>query len=439
MAKYNLDNLKFIQVRATLAEMELSEESVREAINRAIAQANKREGKEAVAEVGPIGPNDKPRMLQISAFIAHAGPANRNRQAFREADLQRVVSEGLFRAPYFGMIDYNHDFVARGAWYATEWAFDNEAGQYGILAHGAVWAWRYNDIAEEFLAQQARQGFVDVSMSCLYKASDLLHDANGDMYELIHDPIFLTTSLLDVPKGDVNARGLVSEDPSQSNEDRTTELLKASLANEAFNVEEDDMEELMKRIEAMFGEQKAELKPLMEALANLPQVEQKLREALAAHESAKARVTELEGQVATLTSEKAALTTAKETADVALAAAQKELETLTNEVTELRTFKSGIEDKEAKAAAEKRAEARKAEIPEAVTETLKGMENGEAILAKWMEQSDEEWAVTKAVFSVPEAARKTMAERSAQEGLLSGASEPAEGRFAIDKYRKNGK
>lgn len=434
MAKYNPDNLKFIPLRAQVAEMELTEETIRAAVNRAIARAST--AKEAKADVGPVGPNDKPRMLQMSAFIAHAGPPNRNRQAFVESELQATVADGLFKAPYFGMIDYNHDFTAYGAWYAAEWAFDNEAGQWGILAHGAVWAWRYSDLADKFLAQQARQGFVDVSMSCLYLQSDLLHDANGDMYELIHKPIFLTTSLLDVPKGDADARGLVSEDPSQSNQDRTAELLKASLAhNEAFNIEEDAMEELMKKIEAMFGEQKDALKPLAEALANLPQVEQKLAAAMKAHEAALARVAELEGQVATLTNEKASLTTAKETADVALATVKTENERLTGEVTELKSFKAGIEEKEAKAAKEARALSRTAEIPEAVLETVKGMEKGEEILAKWMEQSDDEWTVTKATFAIA-SKKPSMADRSAKEGTLTGASEPSNEGWEINKFAK---
>jgi hypothetical protein len=118
------------------------------------------------AELSPMGDNGKPRTLKLTAWIAHAPKPNLNRDAFNEADLQKAVENGLFQAPYCGMVDYNHDFTAYGAWYSAKYAFDPVAGQQGILAEGFIYAWRYTELADLMLAMQQRQGHIDVSMAC---------------------------------------------------------------------------------------------------------------------------------------------------------------------------------------------------------------------------------------------------------------------------------
>ena len=41
---------------------------------------------EGVEAAGPITDDGRPRMLKLTAWIAHSGPANRNRDAFLEED-----------------------------------------------------------------------------------------------------------------------------------------------------------------------------------------------------------------------------------------------------------------------------------------------------------------------------------------------------------------
>ena len=77
---------------------------------------------------GPITESGLPRMLKITAWIAHAGPANRNRDAFLAEDLQEVVNNDLFAPPYLGMVDFNHDFFPYGAWYSARYEYDPKAG-----------------------------------------------------------------------------------------------------------------------------------------------------------------------------------------------------------------------------------------------------------------------------------------------------------------------
>src|SRR5258705_11251306 len=91
--------------------------------------------------------NGKPRMLFMNAWMAHEG-RNLNGDAFVNEELRQRVREGLFVPPFAGMIDLDHDFTARGFWYKAAYAFDEQANKWGILATGAVWAWRYPELAD---------------------------------------------------------------------------------------------------------------------------------------------------------------------------------------------------------------------------------------------------------------------------------------------------
>src|SRR5437660_733537 len=116
--------------------------------------------------IKPFGPDGKPRMLVISAWMAHEG-RNLNGDAFVKEELQKVVKDGLFAPPYAGMIDDDHDFTARGYWYKTSFAFDQAASKWGVLATGAIWAWRYADLADRLLTDMGNRGLIDVSMSVI--------------------------------------------------------------------------------------------------------------------------------------------------------------------------------------------------------------------------------------------------------------------------------
>lgn len=169
----------------------------------------------AKGELKPFGPDGKPRMLVISAWMAHEG-RNLNGDAFVKEELQNVVNAGLFAPPYAGMIDDDHDFTARGYWYKTSFAHDQVAKKWGILATGAIWAWRYADLAERLLKDMGSRGLIDVSMSVIAghtEVTSVYPGTQGEKTKVLHNPVFFTTSLLSVPPGDKFARGKVAENP----------------------------------------------------------------------------------------------------------------------------------------------------------------------------------------------------------------------------------
>ena len=152
--------------------------------------------------------NGKPKMLFLDAWIAHEG-RNLNGDAFVSEELRQRVKEGLFVPPFAGMIDENHDFQARGFWYKTSYAFNENAQKWGILTTGAVWAWRYPELADFVVQQMADQGFVYVSMSALAEANEVtLNYAGfeGQATHILHNPIFFTSAILTVPPGDFDAK-----------------------------------------------------------------------------------------------------------------------------------------------------------------------------------------------------------------------------------------
>lgn len=455
---FDKNNLFFLPVRASVTEMEeATTDNVRAAILQAVEMA--KAGQEKAGAADPIGPNGHPRMLQLSSFICHAGQRNENDRGFTLEDLQERVDAGMWSAPFFGMIDYNHDFSLYGVWYKAEIAFDPKAQAYGILAHGVLFAWRYNELADKMLAMQARQGFIDVSMACLAGWYEPAKDAEGREYLLVRKPVFFTTSVLDVPPADKTARAVGSEDPASSPEKRAAELLRANLGDGVTNPEEATMkventevqgepvvetaaenkegvevqgEEVKGEVVAGEGQEIAsEEKPVEE-----PVVEAPVETASETVEGEKVEVSEedLAETVASLNVELASANTARQTAEVALTALRTEHETLLAEVAELRTFKSGIEQERAERAAAAQREARMAELPEAIRAEMEKEEN-KALLDEWMTMSEDKWNAAKKVFSVASVGRKTLADRSAEEGTLSGTADTTEGGWAITRHR----
>jgi hypothetical protein len=117
------------------------------------------------------------------------------------------------------MIDDDHDFTARGYWYKTSFAFDDAAQKWGILATGAIWAWRYADLANRLTAEMQARGYIEVSMSVIPRHAELslaYPGATGEKTKILHNPVFFTTSLLSGPPGDQYARGKVVENPSDA-------------------------------------------------------------------------------------------------------------------------------------------------------------------------------------------------------------------------------
>jgi FtsZ-binding cell division protein ZapB len=443
MARYNKDNLLLLPVHARVEEMEITEGDVQ----TAIAAALEKQGGITAAALSPVGPNGRPRMLQLVAWMCHAPAPNSNNEAFRPQDLERLVRDGLFTSPYFGIFDENHDLSPRGTIYSAEWAYDEAAKEYGLLIKAAIWAHRFPDFVDKLLRQQEELGHVNVSMMCLFLESEQKVWSDGRTYREIHDPVFIACSAItDGQPGDANANGLTFLDGDWWDSEQVADMLKRSFANEAENPEEVDMKELIAKIEGLLADQKAELTPLVEAVARLASVETELSTATAAVTAAATKVTELEQSVATLTTEKATLTSANEglvteanTAKAALEGAQTTVAALTTEVETLRSFKAEVDTKQVEAARAARVTARTAEIPQVVMASL-DLEKNDAdktLYNEWMDMPEEKWATDKRLLAMA-SGRKSHAERSSLEGLLSGNTDRAEGDYAIDAFRNKG-
>lgn len=407
------------------------------------------------AELSPIGENGKPRTLKLSAWIAHAPEPNLNRDAFKEADLQKAVDDGLFQAPYCGMVDYNHDFTAYGAWYSAKYQFDPVAGQYGILAEGFIYAWRYTELADLMLAMQQRQGHIDVSMACLPSGIEILTDDEGS-YFVLRNPVFFTTSVLDVEPADTDARGVGSEDPQQSPSEREQLLsvaAKSAVEHDLTIDTEDNMkiEELIEALRNVISEEnKAQFAPLFEAFTKLPTVEAevvRLTDALAVETAKKSEIQtaleaydtkqdkeweELVSKVADLEAKLAEKQVAVETATAALETANVELEAL-------KAFKSEIEAKEVEAARVAKRAARLSELTESATKIIKTRDEAtqETLYSRWEAMEQAEWEVIRDSLNVAKAETNgRYVAASLLEGTLAPGGDSKTTKFEIDQFAK---
>lgn len=207
----------------------LAQASIREATDDDVAElATSSLAAEVEKSAGPLGKDGKPRMLIIAAWMAHEG-RNANGQAFVKEELEKRVGEGLFSPPHGGMIDFNHDFDPRGFWYKSSFAFDSRPNvqKWGIFVTGAIWAWRFPQLADTMIAEMHREGMINVSMACIADTVEFTRaypEHEGSFTEVLHNPVFLTTSLLDLPPADSSANGKVSEDPAEELQLAATEV-----------------------------------------------------------------------------------------------------------------------------------------------------------------------------------------------------------------------
>jgi hypothetical protein len=402
------------------------------------------------AELSPMGDNGKPRTLKLTAWIAHAPKPNLNRDAFTEADLQTAVENGLFQAPYCGMVDYNHDFTAYGAWYSAKYQFDSVAGQNGILAEGFIFAWRYEELANSMLAMQQRQGHIDVSMACMPTGIEFGTDAEGNYY-VLRNPVFFTTSVLDVDPADPDARALGSEDITQSPSDREAELLSLATklaAEHDLTIDTEDImkiEELLEAFRKVVSEEnQAQFAPLVEAFTKLPIVEAEVvrltkeleTKDVGVQTAFDAKVAELEALTAKVTELEAKLTEASVASDamkVALETANAELETL-------KAFKAEIDAKEVEAARVAKRTARLAELSEDAQKVLATRDEAtrEALYGRWEAMEQAEWEVVRDSLNIAKIEKTGHYEgKSLLEGsLASGGTNDKKGKFEIDAFVK---
>jgi hypothetical protein len=400
------------------------------------------------AELSPIGENGKPRTLKLTAWIAHAPKPNLNRDAFNEADLQKAVENGLFQAPYCGMVDYNHDFTAYGAWYSAKYAFDPVAGQQGILAEGFIYAWRYTELADLMLAMQQRQGHIDVSMACLPSGIEIGTDADGSYY-VLRNPIFFTTSVLDVDPADTDARALGTEDTQQSPSEREQLLSVAakSAVEPDLTIDTEDnmkMEELIEALRNVISEEnKAQFAPLFEAFTKLPAVEAEVIRLTNELETAKSELIAANSasasEKAVLETKVSELETKLQESSVAAEATKTALETATAELETLRAFKADIDAKEVEAARVAKRAARLAELTADAQKVIKTRDETvqETLWVRWEAMEQAEWEVIRDSLNVAKVETKgRYVAASLLEGPLAPGGDSKTTKFEIDQFAK---
>lgn len=385
------------------------------------------------ASVSPIGENGKPRMLKLTAWIAHGGYPNRNRDMFVAEDLKAVVDGGLFAPPYMGMVDYNHDFNLYGSWFKARYEYDPVAEAYGILAEGAIFAWRFPELADRMLAMQSRLGHIDVSMACMPGDVDFAEDELGT-YAILRSPTFFTTSVLDVDPADASARALGTEDVTQTTLEREQELMLASAQSDNFELTEVDMkvEELIEAFRAVVAEEnQSQFAPLVEAATRLPEVEEMLAAKETEVEVVTAKVTTLEETVATME-------TAAAESELALTTARAEIETKDAELEALRAFKASVDEEKATAEKAERRAAILASFSEAGKTAFEAMteEKQEKMLARWEAIEDEdELEVVLAGLRAKVEPKGQYETASDKEGILAPVAEkPSKGKLAMDDF-----
>jgi hypothetical protein len=411
---------RYIPVAALLEEVTLTSPELEDTVVEAMERAHM-----DVASPALIGDNEKPRMLKLTAWIAHGGSKpNGNRQGFRSEDLEQRVNEGLFGAPYFGMVDFNHQFDSLGVWYSAKWEYDPKAEEWGILAEGALFAWRYAEITDRLLAMQARNGFIDVSMACIGLGYEMAEDESGP-FEIISRPVFFTTSVLDVAPADKDARGLGTEDPEQTQADRERTLTTAST-----NMEESMDETILERIAEMISQasedNSAALSTLVTASERVPVLEAEVA-------TATDRIAELEEANAAVAADLEAAQTAADEATITLETVRAELEAANTELEELRQFRADVETREADEARAELRETRLGALPEAARNALETMEEAKRtrLEDRWLDMDEAEWDLTLAALKV--GSRKSKEQMSREEGLIPGLSDSIGGKYAIDR------
>lgn len=436
---YNPELARVLPVQANV-------ESFDPEISDKLASVLESQGISKAAE--PITESGKPRMLKVTAWIAHAGDANRNGDAFLAEDLKEVAEDGLFLPPYMGMIDFNHDFLPYGAWFDARYEWDPVAEEYGILAEGAIFAWRFTEMADKILAEQARNGSVAVSMACIATSIETRVGESGLTEYVLRKPVFLTASMLDVPPADPNARAVGDEFEDSTSVDRIMDLNQAlqnmtitdaeavyAKLREAFNSkahqntqqeDEMDVEQIVAQITEALGEKAGEIvSELREAVADAAKVP-----------GLESRVAELEASLEEANSNAESLQSDLDAAQTALEATKTELSELneTHEATkaELAELVQANEAREREAVREARLE----QLPESYRKALEAREeeSRERVIARLVEMSDDEFNEELELLVANSNSKQSLTDKSKAEGTLSTfAGAPGSG-YAIDKF-----
>ena len=348
----------------------------------------------------------KPRMLHVTAFIVHEG-MNRNGDRFIADELGAAVTANrLFADGYAGIIDLDHDFSPVGYWYKSEFVVDPKTNTKGILAHGAVWSYLFPEAADRVLAQQQREGFVRVSMAAISKREDVAFevDQSGRLIKTMHNPVFLgATILLEADAGDLNAIGVVDEDPLEHNEyARRAVILKAASLNKGneHNLEETAMiEEIRPLLAELLGDQAGKFTDSISEL-----IATKVDGFKSLLEEKDTLISAAGEKVEGLTSQLEELNTRFEETNLALSNLKQEKEDLEAKLAIANEALEAFEQEKAEAAVEAKKEQRLSQVSEGVKTRLLAKEDEvkDKILTKWASMSEEDWETTKAELSLTE-------------------------------------
>jgi hypothetical protein len=381
---------------------------------------------------GPVGKDGKPRMLLLTAWMAHEG-RNENGIAFIRQELQEAVNGGLFAPPHAGMIDVNHDFQSRGFWYKTSFAFDDTAQEWGILASGAIWAWRYPELADALLAEQQRNGSIAVSMSERAESVEMTRSFPGfenELTEIQHNPVFFTTSiLLDIPPADVHGRGTVTEDGKEPPvpASRTDKHLQAASRSQ-LHFKEEVMEDLKLLVEELRTERD-------NARASQKQAEEARDSFKATAEEVTTKLAAAQSQVEELSAQHEKDTTQIAEMEIALKTITESKDEISNKLSEVGKELEAYQVKEVEAAKDKVLVERLASLPEAVQKNLEEHPDKDALCTAWRDLDDEGWNTVSGTFSL--AANVTdYVERSLNAGKIPASGSSPEGSSGLSKYIK---
>lgn len=234
-APADLDNMRQLSVRATLvpgSEAEL----------RPILASLESAAPALINEQG------RPTIMRVDAWMCHADMVNLNGDAFIGEELQAIVEAGLFQAPDFGVMDWNHSAVLQwnedptliGVWYGSSYEMDESVGKMGVRVQGMMFAWLFPEQANEMLADQERFGYVNFSMACMAKSVEF-GTIDGRRAAILHNPTFFTNSALNKPPADPAAKGRVSEKP-ETWEEWPSDLQLANADADEYDQSADEVE-----------------------------------------------------------------------------------------------------------------------------------------------------------------------------------------------------
>lgn len=438
-AGYNIAELLFVPTESKV----IPEESLSEAEQAILAQTR-------LGSPPMINTDGRPTILRIVKWMCHAGVPNENGDMFVSEELKTLAND-LFRAPNFGVMDWNHAAIIpdgespplMGVWYKADYAFNPSAaggmGAWGVLVTGMMFAWLFPEVADALVAEQTRSGVIKGSMACIPKSVEYV-DLGERSARVLHNPVFFTHSLLSRRPADANATGLVSEDPGANVDEMARRCLQGKKSDDVEDDPQheqdpmDELEDLLEELDLAHTAPALAAVPVLAASTELGghiMTEKELDELKAAHE---AQVTALQAELATVRAELEAVTlrldgaatqlaevsTARDAIATALEVAEAQLGIKVLELEQAQTELARLQAEEDARVRAAKLESRIAELNE--TYRASHAKHPEELRAKieahWAELTDEEWEVKKAELMAGMPARVGYVARSQQEGAL---------------------